>query len=165
MQLYNSSMPYNDYSHSVQTVGIDSTWLIISAILAIVGGIVAYVLFVSKKNEGEYSGFLSDLHDFLNFKKYFIEVILKVMYLITAIFITLGSFSFIGTSVALFFLMIIVGNITARISYELILMMLTIVNNTSEINKKLSQKNVQSTGASGEEKRKKKISKTEEDEK
>lgn len=118
--------------------GIDSTWLIISMVLAIVGGIIAYALFVSKKNEGEYTGILADLHDFLNFKKYFIEVILKVMYLITAIFITLGSFSLIGSSVAGFFLTLIVGNVVARISYELILMMLTIVNNTSEINKKLT---------------------------
>ena len=131
---------YNDFygaSSGINT-GVDSTWIIISMVLAIVGGIVAYALFVSKKNDGEYTGLLADLHDFLNFKKYFIEVILKVMYLITAIFITLGSFSLIGSSVAGFFLTLIVGNVVARISYELILMMLTIVNNTSEINKKLT---------------------------
>jgi hypothetical protein len=130
---------YSDFytPTTVSTSSVDSTWLIISAVLAIVGGIAAYVLFVSQKNK-KYTGFVAWLHEFLNFKKYFIEVIIKVMYLITAIYITLGSFSFIGTSVATFFLMLIVGNIVARIGYEMVLMLLTIVNNTTEINKKLS---------------------------
>ena len=131
---------YSQYNNTVG--GFDSTWLIVSAVLAIVGGIVLYFLFVGKKNKGEYTGFLAQLHDFLNFKMYFIEVILKVMYLITAIFITLGSFSLIGTSVASFFLMITVGNVVARITYELILMTLTVVSNTSEINKKLGNKEI-----------------------
>ena len=131
---------YDDFYSAGNRInsGVDFTWIIISLVLAIVGGIVAYTLFVSKKNDGEYTGILADLHDFLNFKKYFIEVILKVMYLITAIFITLGSFSLIGTSVAGFFLTLIVGNVIARIVYELILIMLTIVNNVTEINQKLT---------------------------
>ena len=45
--------------------------IIISAVLAVVGGIAAYFLFVSKKNNGEYTGFVAWLHDFLNFKIYF----------------------------------------------------------------------------------------------
>jgi len=47
-------MYYNDFYDTdiVNTAGgIDQTWLLISAILAIVGGIVAYILFVSKKNK------------------------------------------------------------------------------------------------------------------
>lgn len=134
---------YSDFyttTPPVTTTSVDSTWMIISAVLAIVGGIVAYILFVSKKNNGEYTGFVAWLHDFLNFKKYVVEIILKVLYLICAIFITLSSFSLIGTSVAGFFLYLILGNILARVSYELILMLITIVNNTTEINKKLSSK-------------------------
>ena len=131
---------YSDFYNTttVPSSSVDSTWLIISAVLAIVGGIAAYVLFVSKKKEKSYTGFVSWLHDFLNFKKFFVDIILKVAYIITAIFITLGSFSFIGQSVASFFLVLILGNIIARISYEMILMLLTLVNNTSEINEKLS---------------------------
>ena len=134
----------SDY-HNVTTttmpsaVGYDSTWIIISAVLAIVGGIVAYIMFVSKENNGEYTGFLASLHEFLNFKKYFINIILKVMYLITAIFITLASFSFISVSIASFFMMLILGNIFARISYEVLLMVITIVDNVTEINKKMSK--------------------------
>lgn len=133
---------YNGYydMNVTPTSSFDSTWIVISAILALIGGITAYILFVRAENKGSYTKFVSWLHEFLNFKKFFIDVILKIMYCITAIFITLASFSFIGTSVASFFLVLIVGNIVARISYEMILMLLTIVNNTTEINKKLSSK-------------------------
>lgn len=134
-------MYYNDFydHHLLSTTNtIDSTWIIVSAVLALVGGIVAYVMFVSKKNKGEYSGFIAWLHDFLNFKKFFVEVVLKVLYLITALFITLSSFSFISVSIASFFLWLVFGNIFARLGYEFVLMFLTLVSNTTEINKKLS---------------------------
>ena len=72
------------YYPSTVSVGVDSTWLIISAVLAVVGGIVAYFLFVAKKNTNEYKGFVAWLHDFLNFKKYFVEILLKIFYLINA---------------------------------------------------------------------------------
>lgn len=131
---------YNDFYSTTSLVSqpsADTTWLIVSAVLAIVGGIAAYFLFVAKKNNGEYKGFVAWLHNFLNFKKYFIEMILKVLYLISAIYITLSSFSFISFSVATFFMYLIFGNILLRICYEFILMFLTIVNNTTEINEKL----------------------------
>lgn len=131
---------YNDFYNpsSVTTSGFDVTWMIVSIVLAIVGGLAVYAVFVSSKNNGEYKGFLGWLHDFLNFKTFFIEAILKILYIITAIFITLNSFSYIGMSIATFFAVLIFGNIVARIGYELILMMITLVNNTTEINKKLS---------------------------
>lgn len=155
---------YSDFYDTsvVQTSSVDSTWLIVSAVLAIVGGIAAYVFFISKKNKGEYIGFVAWLHDFLNFKKFFVEVILKVMYIVTAIYITLGSFSFISSSVASFFLVLIVGNIIARIGYELILMTLTLVRNTTEINAKLGL--VKKEPEKPLAKPKKKIEKEDEDE-
>ena len=117
--------------------GVDGTWMIISLVLAIVGGIVAYIMFIAKKNKGEYTGFVAWLHDFLNFKKYLIELILKVTYAIFAIYITLSSFSFISVSIAYFFLYLVFGNVLLRLLYELIMFIITIVNNTTEINKKL----------------------------
>lgn len=132
---------YNDfYDTNLITGGpavkVDSTWLVVSAVLAIVGGIVAYFLFVSKK-KGEFTGFLAWLHDFLNFKVFFIEAFLKTLYVICTIYITLGSFSLIGSSVASFFMMLIFGNVIIRVGYEFILMLLTLVRNTTEINAKM----------------------------
>ena len=35
-----------------------SVWLIVSIILAVIGGILIYFLFLSKKNEGKFKGFV-----------------------------------------------------------------------------------------------------------
>ena len=116
-----------------------SVWIIISLILAIVGGILVYFLFLSKKNEGKFTGFVGWLYDFLSFKKMFMEALLKILYLIIAIFITLSSFASIGTNFIAFLLTLIVGNIVARVVYEFSLLLLVICRNTTEINKKLSR--------------------------
>ena len=131
---------YNDFYNTnlISASGADVTWTIVSVVLAIVGGLAVYAIFVAKKNDGIYDGFLGWLHNFLNFKTFFIETILKAMYIISAIFITLSSFSFIRVSIASFFAVLVFGNLFARIGYEMVLMLITLVNNTTEINNKLS---------------------------
>nr|MBP3258470.1 hypothetical protein [Bacilli bacterium] len=111
-------------------------WGIIAAILAIIGGILVYVLFLSKKNEKKFTGFVKWLYDFLSFKTLTLEMLLKVFYLITAIYLTLVSFAFIGTSALLFFGILILGNLFARVIYEGSLLVILIYKNTKEINEK-----------------------------
>ena len=113
----------------------NTVWIILSLILAIVGGILVYFLFLSKKNEGKFKGFLGWLYDFLSFKKMFLETLLKVTYLIVAIYITLSSFALIGNSFLAFLLQLIVGNVVARVIYEFSLILLVICRNTTEIAK------------------------------
>ena len=112
-------------------------WIVISAILAVIGGIVLYFTFLSKKNEGKFTGFLGWMYDFLTFKKMMIENLLKILYLIAALFITLGSFALISTSFIAFLMTLVFGNIAARVAYELLLVTLVICRNTTDINKKL----------------------------
>lgn len=111
-------------------------WGIIAAVLALVGGILVYVLFLNKKNEKKFNGFVKWLYDFLSFKTLTIEMLLKVCYLITAIYLTLISFAFIGTSALLFFGILLLGNLFARIIYEGSLLVILIYKNTKEINEK-----------------------------
>ena len=111
-------------------------WVIISAILALVGGILVYVLFLNKKNEKKFTGFVKWLYDFLSFKTLTIEMLLKVFYLIGAIFITLSSFAFIGTSALAFFGMLILGNLVLRVAYEGALLVILIYKNVKELNEK-----------------------------
>ena len=134
---YSNSNILLDSSSSV--VGA-SVWIIISLILAVIGGILIYFLFLNKKNEGKFNGFVGWLYDFLSFKKMFMEALLKIIYLIVALFITLSSFASIGTNFIAFLLTLIVGNIIARLIYEFALILLIICRNTTEINKKLSKK-------------------------
>lgn len=121
-----------------QTSGIINgvAWTIVAAILSIIGGILLYILFVNKKDKVE-NKYLAWIKEFLSFKKMLIEVILKVSYIIVAIFITLTSFNIISTSFLGFLLYLIIGNIIARLIYEGSLILLMIWKNTSEINKKI----------------------------
>ena len=130
----NSGLLSNGFS------GEASVWVIISAVIAVIGGIVLYFTFLSKKNEGKFTGFLGWLYDFLTFKKMVIENILKVLYLIVASFITLSSFAVISSSFLGFLLYLVLGNLIARICYELFLVVLVICRNTTEINQKLTGK-------------------------
>ena len=99
-----------------------------------------YFTFLKKDNEGKYTGFLGWMYDFLTFKKLTIENVLKILYLICAIFVTLSSFATISTSFIAFLVYLVVGNLVVRIAYELILVRLIICRNTTEINKKLDKK-------------------------
>ena len=111
----------------------NSVWLIVSLILAIIGGILVYFLFLSKKNEGKFTGFLGWMYDFLSFKKMFLETLLKITYLIFAIYVTLSSFAIIGVNFLGFLITLVVGNLVVRIAYEFSLILLVICRNTSEI--------------------------------
>ena len=92
-----SSYRVPDYNYSnnitVTNEGVE-IWFIIAAILAIIGGILVYFLFVKSKTEPK-NKFAKWLKDFLNFKIMWIESILKVVYYISTIFIMLFSFSFL----------------------------------------------------------------------
>ncbi|MBQ3296626.1 DUF4282 domain-containing protein [Candidatus Saccharibacteria bacterium] len=123
-------------SSSVST-GLEGAaiWMIIAAILAIIGGILVYFLFVKAKTEPK-GKFAKWLKDFLSFKIMWIEPILKVVYYIATIFVILFSFSFLalgGVGVLSFFMCLIFGPIIVRLTYEMTMMFIMIWRNTRDI--------------------------------
>lgn len=115
-----------------------SVWSIVALVLAIVGAIIGYFLFV--KPEKQYpQKFVNWLKSFLNFNEMLIEPILKVTYMFLAILITLGSFELITYSFLLFILTLVFGNLIIRIVYEASMMMVSIWKNTKEINQKMKK--------------------------
>ncbi len=116
-----------------------------SAVLAVIGGLVLYFTFLKKSNEGKFKKFLNWMYNFLSFRKLLLEDLLKICYIILALFVTLGSFSFISQGFVYFICVLILGNLALRVTFEFSLMMVLICKNTSEINSKLSSKNVDST--------------------
>ena len=116
-----------------------SVWIIISLVVAIIGGICLYFTVFSDKNEGKYQEFMSKLYDYVKFKKMYITVILKVSYLVLAIYLTLVSFTAISTSFLVFLLILIFGNLILRLIYEFSLVLLSIQENVAEINKKMKK--------------------------
>ncbi|MBR2641020.1 DUF4282 domain-containing protein [Candidatus Saccharibacteria bacterium] len=131
---YGSS--YSSLAGSAAGAGI---WMIIAAILAIVGGILVYFLFVKAKTEPK-GKFGKWLKDFLSFKVMWIEPILKVVYYIATIFIVLYSFTFFGMfnlmggmAFLMWLLTLILGPIIIRIIYEMSMMFIMIWRNTKDI--------------------------------
>ena len=55
--MYSSYYSKNLLSSS-NSLASASVWIIVSIILAIIGGILIYFLFLSKKNEGKFNGFV-----------------------------------------------------------------------------------------------------------
>lgn len=129
----------------------DSIWIIVAAVLSLVGGITLYFTFLSKSNEGKFKGFLGWLQDFLSFKKMFLEHLLRITYVILALYVTLGSFAVISNFL-LFLCYLIVGNIAVRLIYEFSLILLVVCRNTTEINEKLSKVSITSKDEKNETK-------------
>ena len=140
---------YNSYGYNSGTNVL--VGMIICIVLAFAGGIVLYCTFLSKKNNGKFTGFLGWLYDTLTFNSLLMELLLKICYLITAGFITLYSIVLLftpGAGFVTFLLLLIGGNIGFRIIYEFMLILIIICRNTSEINKNLSGPNKTSSGPS-----------------
>lgn len=126
------------YSYSYYH-GTNPVVTVILFLIALVGGICAYLMFV-KSDEEPKDPRLLKLKEFLSFKKMIIEGLLKATYIIFALFITLYSFLImIDTSFITGLMMLILLNIMLRIGYEASLIVLLIWRNTSDISKKLGK--------------------------
>ena len=112
---------------------------VILFLIALVGGVCAYLMFV-KSDEEPKDPRLVKLKEFLSFKKMIIEGLLKVTYIVFALFITLYSFQImVGTSFITGLMLLILLNIMLRIGYEASLIVLLIWRNTNDISKKLGK--------------------------
>ena len=132
---YTTSTP-NLISSGPSMGGAGMIWLIVSLVLALIGCFVVYFIFVNKKQAPK-EKFLAWLKAFLSFDRMLIEPMLKIAYLFAAIFTTLGSFAFIGTSFFMFLGILIFGNIIARLLYEAALLKVMIWKNTTEIKERM----------------------------
>lgn len=135
-----NSIYYTKPVASSSSLAAGGVWTIIAAVLAVVGGIVLYFLFTAKKNTGQFKGFVAWLHSFLRFDKMMVEAILKICYLITAIFITLFSFALISANFLVFLLFLVFGNVLARLLYEFSLITIQIWKNTTDIRESVAKK-------------------------
>lgn len=134
-------MRYGSYGSQLVSSSADAgVWAIVSLLVAICGGIVLYFTFLNKDNAKNYQGATKKLYDFLSFKTLSLEAILKICYLVIAIFITITSFSYISTSIIAFLLYLVIGNIVARIVFESALLVIMMYHKLNEINDKLAVK-------------------------
>ena len=133
------SNPYYTNTSAALDAGI---WAGVALILAIIGGILVYFLFIKSKTAPK-GKFAKWLKDFLNFKIMWLEPILKVVYYIATIFTILFSFSFLsqgGAGLIAFLLSLTLGPVLIRIVYEAAIMFVMIWRNTKDIAENTSKK-------------------------
>ena len=129
-------MNYPSYvtsSTNTSTIASSAVYVIIAFILGIIGAILVYFLFLDPKKEDNYNGFTKKLYDFLSFKTMTLEFFIKIIYLFSAIFITIFSLSLIEQNFLLFLLVLIFGNIIARLIAESSILFLMMYKRVNEI--------------------------------
>ena len=137
MPQYDTSSLFENTIDSSKSFSISEVWIIVSILLAVIGGIFFFTTYFGHDRDGQYTGYKKLLYDFFNFKLTIIEPIFRVCYLIIAIAITLSSFSLITINFFRFIAVLVFGNIIARLGFELLLLILKLFKDVSEINVKL----------------------------
>ena len=127
------------------------TIVILASLLAIVATILAFIYIVPEKKRDRLNKFGKFLHDTVNFKYLIVEKILQFVYILATAFVILVGFF------ALFYveeygygrythsewyggyglLMMILGPIAIRLTYEFIMMAILLIKNVIQINNKL----------------------------
>ena len=124
---------------------------IIATILAIIATVAAFILIVPESKREKLGRFGKFLHDAVNFKFLIVEKILQALYIFfTALVILVGFFMLFcsdwsGWMGGKGILLMILGPIAVRLSYELMMMAVLLVKNVMEINRKLADQ----TGSAG----------------
>lgn len=120
---------------------------IIATILAIIATVAAFILIVPESKREKLGRFGKFLHDAVNFKFLIVEKILQALYIFfTALVILVGFFMLFcsdwsGWMGGKGILLMILGPIAVRLSYELMMMAVLAVKNIISINNKLRNQN------------------------
>lgn len=113
-------------------------WMFVSFVLGLVAAILVYVLFLNKKADEKEQGVVKFCHDFLNFDFLTLEILLKVAYVTLTVMFVLGSFGFLYLgSIQGFLGSLFIAPVLLRLAFEGTILLLKLVKNTEEINKKL----------------------------
>ena len=130
--------PYN-YSYEYYYTG-RLTCMVVAILAAVILSVVLYFTFLRKKNEGKYKGFTEKIYNFFNFNKFYVEEILKLVYIVSAAVLTVVSLvSLFSPAFFIGLITLILGNVALRIAYELIMMFIIICRKTVSVDKKLDK--------------------------
>lgn len=124
--------------------------MVICLIVAVIAAVLLLALFLPRRNEYKFRGFGGWLYRVLNFKSLFTEGLLRFLYVVYAGYITIAPLvslfmadlgdSFweaFGTTL----LGIVVSHLVIRIAFELLMVLIVICRNSSEISHKIGKLN------------------------
>ena len=137
---------------------LPTTMLIIAGVLALVATVLAFIYVVPEKKREKLGAFGKFLHDTCNFKYLMVEKILQALYIFTtAAVIIFGVLMLFRTEYNYWtgdriwmggygLLIIILGPIAIRLSYELMMMAILLLKNVISINHKLADQTGKGSG-------------------
>lgn len=148
---------YNDYDLSDLFSGVQSNmhstsgamqgimiWTIVAAVIAIVGSIMIYFLFI--KSKSNFKGALKTLRDYLSGDMIHIESLAKMFYYAALVYVILSSINNlimigiggvdVGMCILSFFAQLLLGPIVVRLVFEIVMMFIRIWKNTENLKKK-----------------------------
>lgn len=116
------------------------TQLILGSVFALAAAIVILVMILPKSKDGSFNNaFLQGLHNYFQFKQLYVEMILKVLFLLSTCFcVFTGFFMLFGRAFLRGLMLMLLGPLVLRLVYEFTMMLILLVQNTMEINRKLS---------------------------
>lgn len=110
------------------------------AVIAVILGVVLFFTMLRKKNEKKYTGVKAKIYHFLNVNKFYTEDIIRLLYVVTVCVLTLlGLTQIVLGSFVSGILILVAGNVAARVAYECLLMFFILVRKTVTIDRKLSR--------------------------
>lgn len=131
---------------------------IIALILAIIATVAAFILVVPESKREKLGRFGKFLHDAFNFKFLIVEKVLQALYIFFTAYVILCGFFMLFMAPETWYggrqwlggyglLLMILGPIVIRLSYELLMMSILLVKNVISINRKLKNQNEHSADA------------------
>ena len=129
------------YNYGYSSGGSGGTLTIIAVVLAIIAAI-ALMIFVapeSKREQYKNNKAFVFINDLLNFKALLIDKILKFLYILcTCLVIFVGFFNlFVKGGFLSGLLTMLIGPFVVRIVYEMLMLLILLVRNVIQINKKM----------------------------
>ena len=134
-------------SYAMKNLG---AFAILAILLGVACTVLTFIFIVPEKRLNGMNSFLRALHDLVNFKYLIIEKILQALYIFVTCTVVFCGFFLLFVTVETWYdtkwmggyglLLMIVGPIAVRLSYELMMMLILLVKNVISINAKLSGK-------------------------
>lgn len=115
-------------------------WVVGLLIAAVVIGIILNFTFLRKKNEGRFHGFWGKVYNCFCMNRFYTEGIIKLLNVITFFVLTfLGIYMICTGGVVSGILVIVLGNLAARVGYELVIMFAIMCRKAVSVDKRLSK--------------------------
>lgn len=124
--------PYYYYDNIATAMGI-------GVIVAIILACVVYFTFMKKSNEGKFTGVKGLIYNYLTFNKFYLEDVVKFLHVLCAALITVVGLVMLFVNFITGIVLVIVGNVSLRISYELLMMFIILCKKSAAIDKKLEK--------------------------